>query len=534
MITIDFEKRFNTANDLESLLDVLLTTYFEVFDVYIGSIQLYAENQFFTKIHRNFPDKVRLFFKFENGQSLSDFVLQSKERLYIEDFANQSHIQGCPLLSVRSLMCIPIYHHEQLLAHINLINTDSMSFPSIDDDLQESLMDQTALALRSSLLIEEVNKKRTYDKELDAAMAIQKQLLPVNVPYTSHFDFGRISIASKELSGDFHDFIALPNDQIGMIVVDITGKGIQAGLFISMIKSMLRIFLPEYESPKDAMQKINEVLCSRDIIHHYIPVFYAILNPRQSEICYCNAGMEPAMFLRETHIQFLNCGGPPLGAFDDSEYEEDVIACKQDDVLLMMTDGITDLRNMRNHEFGIEHVKDSVRKYRGSSIQTMLNRLTETALIFMGDAPQKDDITLVGVKMDEHICEETEVVPLSSQERKIKTRRDLEVIEHALEQFLINAACDQNRKRQFIETVLQISHLIFTHSYINANDGQIDYTFVGYLTKVEMIINDYGQGLSDMLLKNEFGTLDELGVTIKQVTVKFGCQFHIMMRLMPV
>ncbi|MBT5954374.1 SpoIIE family protein phosphatase [bacterium] len=519
---------FDSIDNLDSLLEGMLTLFLNLLHADSGSIQLINNGHTFTKIHRQFPDKIRQFFKHADGTLISEISLETQKIISIQNFTEQRDIQGCPILNVTALMCIPLFYKDVLLGFIHLATVDgSPVFSTIDTDALDQLIAISSSSLRHALLLSEVKKKREIEKEINAALSIQNQLLPINVPYAPNFEFARIAVASKELSGDFHDFIKLPNDLIGVVIVDITGKGIQAGLFIAMIKGILKIFLPDFTSPKEAIQKVNEVLCKRNVIKKYIPMFYAIVNTQKMSVSYCNAGMEPSLLCSNQTIKELSTGGPPVGAFDDSTYEEESILMKPNDFIVMITDGITDARNEKENDLGYEKVVSLLKDSQGLSIQNVLNKVLDFAKTFIGERNQKDDITLVGIKLAHN---ETSIIclePTETYEKKIDgSACGIKTISDGLKQFLNNSSFSEKAKETFSTILFKINQTLLKQSYVQAPRGDILYKFLLYPDKVEFIIRDYGLGVSLGSLKISLGDYYDVFEDVWLVSTKVGTEIH--------
>jgi len=519
---------FDKLDDLDSLLKSILNLFFEYTQTEIGSIQIYENSHLFTKLHRQFPDKIRQFFKYSDGTLISDKTFNDNVIKTIENFSSQSDVQGCPLINVTAYLCLPISFKGTKIAVINLVQTESSGrFLSLNNLQLKDFMKATGAALHNGLLIDEVKKKRAIDKQLSDALAIQEQLLPVNIPYANNFEFGCISIASKELSGDFYEFIELPNNKIGVVMVDITGKGIQAGLFMAMVKSILRIFLPESDSPKEVMRKINDVLCERKVVRKYIPVFYGIVDPETKTFTYCNAGMEPSLLGKKEGVTSLETGGPPVGAFPDSDYEEESITLSPNDFVIMITDGITDARNENEKDIGLEKVIELVKSSYEMPMQEALNKLVYYAKNFMGERPQKDDLTLVGFRMDPSIKDSFAVEPLRTDNRTIiGLPEELEAIAEKLKHTLSKGNFSDTAKDKLGDIIVQISKTILGRSYVGSNTGKLSFQFFNYQDKVEIVIQDYGQGISEGELKASLGDIYTVFDNVQFRATKIGSHIH--------
>jgi len=207
---------------------------------------------------------------------------------------------------------------------------------------------------------------------------------------------------ARETSGDFYDFIPLPNGRLGIVVADVADKGAGAALYMTSIRTLIRTFAVEYATqPELALSTANDRIVSDTHTDMFVTVFYGILDPVTATLTYCNAGHNPPYLLgaqKGNVIQALRKTGMPLGIHKETTWGQDTVQFAPGDVLVLYTDGLTEAQNVREEFFGEERLlKAAQANRRSASAQDMQEALLAEVHEFVGHAPQFDDLTLVVV-----------------------------------------------------------------------------------------------------------------------------------------
>lgn len=235
-------------------------------------------------------------------------------------------------------------------------------------------------------------------KDLKKARQVQESLLPANVPSLPRWGLAVVLNPAHETSGDFYDFLPLPDGRLGLIIADVTDKGTSAALFMALSRSLYRTFAADYpDNPEKTMSVTNHRILVDTHGGLFITLFYGILNPLDGTFTYCSAGHYPAYLVRagDGSEQELSRTGIPLGVLEEGNWNSAQVTIEHGDTLVLYTDGITDATNTEGQFFGKERLLDALRKHAGKPAREILDRVLSDVHTWMGDAQQFDDITLM-------------------------------------------------------------------------------------------------------------------------------------------
>ena len=261
----------------------------------------------------------------------------------------------------------------------------------------------THLALRNlQKQLQDANKKMA--QELALAGEVQTSFLPHDLPDIPGWQLAAMLRPARETSGDFYDFISLPNGRLGIVVADVCDKGAGAALYMALGWTLIRTYATEYPGqPEMVLSAVNRRIINDTETDNFITVFYGILDLVTGTMVYCNAGhCGPYLIsgLNNNNIRRLNNTGVPLGVFGDENWEQGCVQLAPGDVLVLYTDGIIEAENAQGEFLGMEQLLDSVRTNMGRSAREIQDGILADLHRFAGDTPQSDDIALVVLTRD--------------------------------------------------------------------------------------------------------------------------------------
>jgi len=283
----------------------------------------------------------------------------------------------------------------------------------LNPDNESNLMedsDEWAEALNR--LIEDLEDKQKMEQELQVAKEIQRRLLPESVPQIEGVDIAAMNVPSTQVGGDYYDFIPIDDKRWGIMIADVSGKGVPAGILMGTTRSAFRTQLAlfpahmtdmevEYSVPL-TISKMNSFLYKDTESHKFVTIFYVILDVEKKSFTYTNAGHNPQLLYRpqdKTEL-LLTAGGIMVGVMEDAPFEKDTVVLKVGDALVLYTDGITDAINQEEEFFGEERLFQLVKEHSSLSAQELLDKIYGEITDFSKGAPQFDDITLIVLKID--------------------------------------------------------------------------------------------------------------------------------------
>ena len=240
-------------------------------------------------------------------------------------------------------------------------------------------------------------------KELAVAGRIQEGLLPGELPRLPGWDLLATVEPARETSGDFYDFITLPDGRLGIVVADVADKGAGAALYMALSRTLIRTFALDYPTqPERVMSAANERILKDAQETIFVTVFYGVLDPLTSTLTYCNAGHNPPYFLggARDDVEALRRTGAALGVLERGDFQQGILRMAPGDALVLYTDGIPDARDSSGDMFGEARLLEVAQKAQGCTAGEVQEALLDEVHGFVGDAPRFDDITLMVLAME--------------------------------------------------------------------------------------------------------------------------------------
>ena len=235
-------------------------------------------------------------------------------------------------------------------------------------------------------------------QELALAGRMQSSLLPYLPPEITGWQVSAVWRPARETSGDFYDFIPLPDRRIGIVIADVVDKGMGAALLMALTRTLIRTYAVEFPSnPVQVLRATNQRFIQDVDVGMFVTAFYGILDPASGELAYANAGHPPPYLVGgpngETITPLLGTG-IPLGISDEAGWEAGEVKVNPGELLLVYTDGVPDAQNQQGEFFGDERLLETVQSAWRSPVQEVQEALVARLFAFAGGYPQTDDITL--------------------------------------------------------------------------------------------------------------------------------------------
>jgi serine phosphatase RsbU (regulator of sigma subunit) len=309
-------------------------------------------------------------------------------------------------------LVVPLVSQGELIGLLNLGPRLSQQEYSADDrKLLSDLSTQTAPAVRVAQLVrqqqQEAQERERIEQELRIARLIQQTLLPKTLPQLPGYEVAAYYQPAREVGGDFYDFLELEDGRLGLVVGDVTDKGVPAALVMATTRTMLRAAAQRLFSPGEVLRRANDTLVTDIPPNMFITCLYAILEPESGRLVYANAGHDlpyrRRADLSEGVAEELRATGMPLGLMPGMGYEEKEIVLEKGESVLFYSDGLVEAHDPQREMFGFPRLQGMVGTHRsgGSSlIGFLLSELTR----FTGEGwEQEDDITLVTLERSEEL-----------------------------------------------------------------------------------------------------------------------------------
>ena len=260
-------------------------------------------------------------------------------------------------------LVIPLVSQGELVGLLHLGPRRSQQDYSSDDRrLLDNLATQAAPALRVAQLVREqqaqARARERLDQELRVARLIQQTLLPREIPMLPGWQLASYYQPARAVGGDFYDFLPFEDGRLGLIIGDVTDKGVPAALVMATTRSILRSAARSELSPGTALERTNDLLHDDIPPKMFVTCLYAILNPATGRLVYANAGHDLPYQRHDDSVSELRATGMPLGLMPGMRYEEKETTLCPGDSLLLYSDGLVEAHNPSREMFGFHHLAD--------------------------------------------------------------------------------------------------------------------------------------------------------------------------------
>jgi sigma-B regulation protein RsbU (phosphoserine phosphatase) len=260
---------------------------------------------------------------------------------------------------------------------------------------------QAAIALENARLHLRALEQERLEREMHLAAEIQRQILPKGAPLVAGYQLAGWNRPAREVGGDYYDMFPTRSGRMGLVVGDVSGKGIPAALMVSTLHSALRLLLDQTGIGPPLLEKLNKHILESSMPNKFITMFLAELDPDTGHLLYVNAGHNPGLLLRANgQVEELGSGGIPLGLLPGSRYQARETALEPGDLLCLYSDGITEAESVEEEEHGTERLCDVLRTHREAAIQAVLEAIQGSVESFTRGRPQGDDQTLLVLRRD--------------------------------------------------------------------------------------------------------------------------------------
>ena len=389
--------------DLQEILDVTVRRVVEVMEVKACAIRLlnFETGELVIKAVHNLSDE----YLNKGAVLLRDNIIDAKafagEAVTIEDAANDPRIrypQNARREGIVSGLCAPVAYRGEAIGVIRVYTSRRHVFTEPEESLLRSIGSQTAAAVIHSRLRSARTRSERIERQIATAGEIQRRMLPSRAPDWAGLQLGCVYDPTLLLGGDFYDFIELPDGQLGVCIADVVGKGVAAALLMASIRSTLRAYAPTSDDITRIVRQTNRDLCRDTLASEFATLFYCVLSPDGRRLVYCNAGHPPPILLRGDDVCLLDEGGLVIGIEPTASFDQGVIDLNAGDVVVMVTDGVTEAMSFSDEAYGDGRLLESVRQHRALSADQMAQQILWDVRRFVGLAEQSDDITVVTIK----------------------------------------------------------------------------------------------------------------------------------------
>jgi serine phosphatase RsbU (regulator of sigma subunit) len=340
----------------------------------------------------------------DDGTQLRRFLLDTHKVLLIEDIWSDRRTKYLKEkgFSRGSLLTVPLLSHGKLIGVLHATKDFENAFDQDDIDVMTTFADHVSIAIENSRLIAKSIERERLHQEMMVAQRMQKRLLPQQLPNLPEVEFAAVSDSSFEVGGDYYDVITLPNNRIGLVIGDVSGKGVSAAFYMAEVKGIVLSLSKMCEMPRELLLRANETLMESLEKNAFISAIYGVLDIKKARLTLARAGHCPAIYISGDSVELVKPTGLGLGLTSGPQFEEAteerVLALRKGDIIIFYTDGITEARNATMEEYGYDRLMDAAMECRHCSANEMKERILLSVRTFMDQGAYTDDITLIVVK----------------------------------------------------------------------------------------------------------------------------------------
>jgi sigma-B regulation protein RsbU (phosphoserine phosphatase) len=401
---IDVNGLISSSLNLDQILENVMTISKQVMNGDASSLMLIDEktNELVYQVALgSVGEKLKQEFRLQMGQGIAGTVAQDGQPLLIEDvYTHPKFFRGHDQATgyrTKSMIAVPLKVGERITGVAQVINRlDGQSFDQDDLDLFLALCSMAAIAIENAKMHRSLMEKQRLTRDMEFARTVQESFLPQQAPEIENFSFSSHYTPAQEVGGDFYDFILLDGRRTGILIGDVSGKGVPAALYMAKLGSDLRTLAYTQKDPGEALCRLNDLLVERSRRGMFATVLYLELDSEKRVITLSNAGHLPPLIRRAdgTIEKPAGAGGAPLGILAGMQFGRESRQLYPGDMVILYTDGIIESMSAGGEQYGYVRFEELVRKSPADP-DALKHAIISDINRFTGLNPQHDDMTLV-------------------------------------------------------------------------------------------------------------------------------------------
>ncbi len=338
-----------------------------------------------------------------DGQSLRKLVLSSRKPVVIDSVRSDRRTQHISVKSkFHSMAIVPLVSHEAVIGILYATKDVEYGFDRDDVEVISAFADQATIAIENSRLIEKSLERERLMREMLLAQDMQRKLLPQQLPALREVDLEALSTPAFEVGGDYYDFVMLDENHLGILVGDVSGKGVSAAFYMAELKGIFQSLSRIYREPKEFLAKAHSTLVDTIDKRSFISLIYSVVDLRTGVMTIARAGHCPMLFVSGSHTEFIKPTGLGLGMGGREFFEQTITQQEKKfsygDMAVFYTDGITEARSKDGPEFGYEQLQEVLRNVGNASALEVRDAIIGAVDRHMNHESPEDDLTIVVMK----------------------------------------------------------------------------------------------------------------------------------------
>jgi len=332
------------------------------------------------------------------GKGVIGYVINSKESLIIDDVRKDNrYIEG--RRKTLSEVAVPIIKNDKAIGALDVESDRLSAFNHHHLEILQFFADASAISLEKAILHHQILEKKKLEEQMQIAKDVQTNLLPSQPPKVKGYDIAGICIPTYEIGGDYYDYIPLDDQNLAIVIADVSGDGIPSALIMSAFRALLHSQIKADNNPSEIMSVLNQQIPFVSRKRDFISVFYAILNFKEHTFTYTNCGHNPPLLLRSNgKMELLEQGSAALNILTDAKFNSDSIKLEPGDQIIFYTDGVTEVFSLNSEEYGVERLKNIIRESKVKTASEIVSNIVKSIESFSGSKLFRDDFTLIVLK----------------------------------------------------------------------------------------------------------------------------------------
>lgn len=353
--------------------------------------------------HKNIgPAEIDLITGDDTG--LRRYSIETKKVVVVDEFIRDRRTRNVAqsVRNIGSLICVPLLSQDELIGILYAAKTIEYGFDQEDTALISTFADHVSIAIENSRLIEQSIERERLHQELMVAQKVQKKLLSQTLPKLTGFELDAFSSPAFEVGGDYYDIATLDEKRIGIVVGDVSGKGISAAFYMAELKGIFQALSKSCTSTTDFLIKANNALFGSIEKSAFISLMYAILDIENASLSLSRAGHCPMIHFQNGKVNLHKPTGIGLGLTGaplfNEVIEEESISIAPGDICVFYTDGVTEARDKEGEEFGTERLIDTIVNNSHINPQDLRKTILDEITSYTGLNSFDDDLTILILK----------------------------------------------------------------------------------------------------------------------------------------
>lgn len=320
---------------------------------------------------------------------------------FVQNMANDPRVQY-PQESARegivTMLSVGMRYKGRAVGVLRVYTSEEQHFSSLQIDLLKAVATQAAAAIENARLLQEALEAEALEKQVSMAVDVQQRMVPKTPPRLPGLELACAYVPCYELGGDLFDFIELPGENLGLVIADVSGKGVPASLIMASVRASLRAHADNIYYLYEVVRRVNAMLCRDTKPGEFVTLFYGVIDTTNRRLTYCNAGHPPPLLLRDGKIIELTTSNLVLGVDPEEPFQQAIFDLQSGDALLLYTDGLTDAMNFQRQTWGKQRLINALSKG-GSSAEIIAQNILWDMRRYVGLTERTDDVTMMVAKV---------------------------------------------------------------------------------------------------------------------------------------